>query len=492
MSKDTRPTTDDQPRVAGPDETALDVTKGTLSGLRAGGLALATFGPGVGMVTVPAFTWFVAGSSASLAILLAALATTFIGFAVVLYARRFVGSGSLYSYMGEMFGPWARILTIAGIFAGYICAIGGLIAGVGTYIVSFLLSVGMFSTASTFLYVCVYLIAGLVATVFAYRGLDTSVKVTIGLAAVSLPPAVVLLVVAIANNGIDISSQLSFGEVSFSQMSGGIATAAAFIVMFESSTALAAETKSPRRNIPRVVMAVPVGLGALFLLSSILQVSALNALPEGAMDEASPPAALARAAGLPVLADVMDLVVGLGIFVAIIGFLNYAPRVVATAAADTTLPRGLQSIHPKFGSPARAIVAVALIATALPVLLLLLSGESALTVNVATTTLITYFWTIPYLLVVVGALFILMRDKNAGGGGIKRVVIALAVIAGAVVFAWILIYGFTSATPDLVGAAAWISAVVYVILVAALIPGWLRLRRHAQENRDSGLQRHSA
>ncbi|RYF58035.1 MAG: APC family permease, partial [Comamonadaceae bacterium] len=259
------------PAAVSSDTPERHLDQGHLSGLQAGGLAIATFGPGVGIVTVPAFTWMVAGSGSWLSVLLAVLGTSLVGISIVLFARRSVGTGSLYSYIGESFKPWARVVTASGVVVGYVFAVAGLLAGTGTYLVSFLVSEGVVGDAGDGVYIATYVISAAIAAMFAIRGLDASVRVSVSLALISVPVAVVVLVGAIRNTGIDLTSQLSLSDSSFGGVTQGVATAAAFLVMFESSAALAAETRSPRKTIPRVVMAVPIGLGTIFALATVVQ-----------------------------------------------------------------------------------------------------------------------------------------------------------------------------------------------------------------------------
>ena len=448
------------PATVSSDTPEGHLDQGHLSGLQAGGLAIATFGPGVGIVTVPAFTWMVAGSGSWLSVLLAVLGTSLVGISIVLFARRSVGTGSLYSYIGESFKPWARVVTASGVVVGYVFAVAGLLAGTGTYLVSFLVSEGVVGDAGDGVYIATYVISAAIAAMFAIRGLDASVRVSVSLALISVPVAVVVLVGAIRNTGIDLTSQLSLSGSSFGGVTQGVATAAAFLVMFESSAALAAETRSPRKTIPRVVMAVPIGLGTIFALATVVQYAALNALPAEALVNASPPAALARAAGFDFLAEVADLVVALGLFVAIVGFFNYAPRVAMTIANEGLLPRGLAAVHPRFRTPARAIGALAVVSAALPSAFLASSDESALTVNVVVTTLVTYFWVVPYLLISLAGARLVLRERRLPW------LLLPAIALGAVIIVWILVAGIANTRPDVLGMSVWIAVSIYFAVTA--------------------------
>ena len=83
----------------------------------------------LGLVSNPATG---AAWNATLAILIAGLGVLAIGYAVVLYARRFAGAGAVYEYLTHGAHPWVGVLTAGVFFLGTLfLGGGGIYLGVG-------------------------------------------------------------------------------------------------------------------------------------------------------------------------------------------------------------------------------------------------------------------------------------------------------------------------------------------------------------------------
>src|SRR4249919_165296 len=73
-----------------------------------------------------------AGWNATLAVLVAGLGVLAIGYAVVLYARRYAGAGAVYEYLTHGAHPWVGVLTAGVFFLGTLfLGGGGIYLGVG-------------------------------------------------------------------------------------------------------------------------------------------------------------------------------------------------------------------------------------------------------------------------------------------------------------------------------------------------------------------------
>ena len=125
-------------------------------------------------------------------------------------------------------------------------------------------------------------IAIAIAFAIAYRGLDTSIRVAVTLAVISLPLVIVISVASVLHTGLNLAVQFDFGSASLSGTLHGVVLGAAFLVGFESCTALAMEARDPRRSVPLAVMSVPVVLGAIFPIVTLMQVPGLIAAVEAA------------------------------------------------------------------------------------------------------------------------------------------------------------------------------------------------------------------
>lgn len=444
----TRPSPDPHHEVVG-------LGEGQLSRAELVGLALASYIPPVGLASVPALLLVTAGNGSWLGALISAVATSLVGLSVITFARRYVVTGSLYSYMAHVFGPWARILTGAALFLGYVAQVGAIAFLIGLFSGSFLLSVGVESAFDVGVQMLIYSVAVLVGAGIAYRGLDTSVRTAVTLAVVSVPLMVVITVAAAMSAGLDLGAQLSLEGATPSGIFQGVAAGAVFLIAFESSTALAAETRDPRRAVPLAVMCVPVGLGALYVVATLLQVPALGTASEALEAGTSPAAALALEGGLgSTVATATDLVLAIATFAALIGFINYGSRFVATLAADGLLPAAAGRVHPRHQSPATAVVTVSSLGLGAILVLVALNPDDILGVYNSVATLIVYFWVLPYLLICAGAVRLLARE------GRLTVLAVVGAVAGAATMAWLYLNGLVNPP------AAPLDAMSYVALIA--------------------------
>ena len=113
-------------------DSSTDLEAGKLSGLSLASLSLTTFFPAVGIALVPLLVLSAAGPTAWQSSLLASIVVVCVGISVKAFARKYVATGSLYSYVGEVFGPWARYITGAALLGGFVVAVGALAGVLGS------------------------------------------------------------------------------------------------------------------------------------------------------------------------------------------------------------------------------------------------------------------------------------------------------------------------------------------------------------------------
>ncbi|MGG6382504.1 APC family permease [Paenarthrobacter sp. NEAU-H11] len=441
---------------------SIDVSRelevGKLSGVSLASLSLASFFPAVGIALVPLLVLSTAGPTAWQSSLLASIAVVCVGFSVTAFARKYVATGSLYSYVGEVFGPWARYVTGAALLGGFVVAVGALAGVLGIFAGSFLYGRGMTNALEAGPQLAITAIAIAIAFAIAYRGLDTSVKVAVTLALISLPLVIVISVASVLHTGFDLAVQLDFGSASLGGTLHGVALGAAFLVGFESCAALAMEARDPRRSVPLAVMSVPVVLGAIFPIVTLMQVPGLIAAGDSLAAGVSAPAALALQSGLGEgVATASDVVLAVATFAALIGFLNFGARFVKTLAEDGLLPRRIAIVHSRHRSPYVGLILIGLGGAAVIAVLLVLTGDVA-SAYYTVAPLVVYLWVVPYVLISVGAVRLALRDKQTRIG-----LITTAVIGGAGM-AWAYIDGLINPPPTPADAMSWVVLIVIVVL----------------------------
>lgn len=126
---------------------------------------------------------------------------------------------------------------------------------------------------------------------------------------------------------------------------------------------LGEEVRDPARTIVR---AIPIALGITLLVYATVAVAVLSVLGSAGLATASAPLADAvTAAGHPELAPVVRVGAAVAALGSLLALILGVSRTTLAMARDRYLPAGLAVVHPRFGSPHRAEVAVGVIVAAL-------------------------------------------------------------------------------------------------------------------------------
>ncbi|MFC6085218.1 APC family permease [Sphaerisporangium aureirubrum] len=119
---------------------------------------------------------------------------------------------------------------------------------------------------------------------------------------------------------------------------------------------LGEEVRDPARTIPR---AVPLALGLALLLYAAVAVALLSVLgPDRLARSAAPVADAVRAAGALSLEPLVRFGAVAAALGALLALILGVSRTVLAMARDGHLPRGLDAVHPRYGVPHRAELAV--------------------------------------------------------------------------------------------------------------------------------------
>jgi amino acid transporter len=465
-----------EPQDAEQHHEAVGLATGHLRSAQIIALALTSQTPAVALATVPFLIVLTAGNGSWLGALIIALTTACIGVSVITFARRYVGTGSVYSYMPHVFGAWGRLLVGATLLIGFVVLLAGVLLLTGVFAGSFLVAMGLSSGLSAGAIAVTSTCAIAVSAVLAYRGLDASIRTAVVLTLITVP-IISLITLAIAlHTGLDLHAQLSLEGSTLSGIFQGVAAGSVFVVAFESSAALAAETKSPKRNVPLAVMSIPVVLGGAYLIATLLQVPGLAAAADAINSGLSPAAALAQDAQLgDIVVKSIDLVLAVANLASLIAFVNFGSRFVATLATDGLLPRSFAKVHPRFLSPSVAVVALAGSAQTVLLVLIVLYPDDLLTkVFPSLSTLTVYAWVIPWVLICVGSIVLRVRERKL------RPLPVLAAVIGAGATVWIYVNAIINPPPSPVDEMTYVFLVAAGAMFAAFVI--LNRRRRSREH----------
>ncbi|WP_181065092.1 APC family permease [Nocardia nova] len=119
---------------------------------------------------------------------------------------------------------------------------------------------------------------------------------------------------------------------------------------------LGEEVRDPARTIPR---AIPLALGITLLVYAVVLVAALSVLgPQGLSETIAPLSSVVAAAGVGWLEPVVRIGAVIAALGSMLALILGVSRTTLAMARDRHLPHALAAVHPRFGVPHRAELAV--------------------------------------------------------------------------------------------------------------------------------------
>ena len=286
------------------------------------------------------------------------------------FASRFASAGSLSSYAEKGLGGWPGILT----GWSYVVAMTFIVT---SSVVASAYYLGMVMAHFTHHPIgkpgsmLLTLLVVLLAWLPAYRDIKLSTKLMLGTEAISVSVIVCILGVAMwrTAHGID-QAQLHLAGAGFPQFKMGFVLAFMMLAGFESATTLGEEAQSATRTIPRVMFFCLLPVGLLFM-ASIYSTTALSHHRNIGFDQTNAPLDLiARSIDLPALGWISSLGVAVSCFGCALGGLNAGARVIFSMARERLFAPFFARIHPRNGTPSRALFVIVLVALIIPGLLI--------------------------------------------------------------------------------------------------------------------------
>jgi amino acid transporter len=298
-----------------------------------------------------------AGNAAALAVLIAAVGVTGLGWIIAEYTRKIQAAGSLYDYVTDGLG--GRVGTAAGwlYYVGMLALGAGILPMIGGTIHDTIL--GEFNRAPFGYFIWDALLFILVGTII-YLGVALSTRVQLTLALISVTVVLVFSIYVIIKSGGLHHVATGFSASSSTSHWKGIFFGVLYGVLlftgFETSANLAEETDRPEHNIPRAVLTSVLVIAVFYIIGSFAQVAGFH-FNLGALGKNSGqplfvlagPKSAGGFAGVGIR-RLVELVVIFDMIAVLIGCAVSASRGIFALARDGRMPRALTRIS-RYGTP---------------------------------------------------------------------------------------------------------------------------------------------
>jgi amino acid transporter len=459
-------------------QTSPAVTEGT--GLRRNlklwqviGLSIGLMAPSMAISINPQGAVGVVGRAIPLSFLISMVGALLVAYGFARLSQHFHNSGSVIGLVGATLG--ARTGVVAGwalagcytLFAMLTAITAGIYGGI------FLQDVGItHSDPNWIAYLIgavVIVLASALAAVPAAKATDTILTfegVTMTLIAIA---AVIVLIKLLGHSG---PGHLHFTGSVFTPAKGtktsdiflGVVFGFLSFAGFEAAAALGGEASKPRRDIPRAI------IGVFYVVISAIEVMGFGTSSKGLANFAASPAllgTLGRSYVAPWFGDLIIAGTIISAFGCCMASCVGASRLIYSFARDGLGPQQpLARCSPRFGTPAPAVLLVAVIEM---VLLIAggVGGIPALNYFFYTAEIGTLLILVAYGLVTIGALvFLFLRPRLRSEATPVPLAEVIVPIAGIVVLGYTI---YRSVWPFPVGAARWEPIVAGIWLVIGIV-----------------------
>ena len=336
-------------------ESAERLHRGALGLIDISASTMANIGPAYSFYFGFAGIVIAAGLASPLVVLVAFVAIALLGNTLSEFSRAHPSTGGFITFVGKTFGGTSAVTTALLCGAGYIIAIAGVMVISGGFL-SIMLQF-YFNVSIPWIIFSAVFTAG--AMFMMFRGVAVSTRLAGFFFAFELTVLLVVSIAVLIKNGGHLSAvpfQPSHLTNHFSGLALAFPLAIYLFIGWENSAALAEETTSPRRNVPRAVFLSIALMAFTYLLLSYSTVTGFHYNATALTAPLVPFIAVAHsvAAWLAFIAYLAGLTSTLGVLIAAV---NSQCRLIFNAGREGLLPRWIGRVHPVRRTPVNAIVA---------------------------------------------------------------------------------------------------------------------------------------
>lgn len=296
-----------------------------------------------------------AGGGAWFTLVLVMIGMSGVAICISELATRHVSTGGIYSIVPKGLGGVGGVLgfvalLIVGLEAGIVITIG-----LANTLSQFLSSVAGIHTTSAEL-VIIEILGLACAAIVAYSDvrISTSFLFVVEMTTIALI-VILMLIVTFKHGHIIDTSQLSLKGTTPHGMLVGIVIGVLMFAGFESSVALGAESKEPRRAIPTAVLGTVFVVGIFFIFVAYTQILGFEGTGINAATQTIPISTLSGYYHITALGDIALFGVSIAWFSCLCGFLMYVGRAFFTMGHDGIMPKFFTRTSTRTRAPHAAI-----------------------------------------------------------------------------------------------------------------------------------------
>ncbi|MCM3539208.1 amino acid permease [Priestia endophytica] len=314
---------------------------------------------GTGIFVLTGTGALTAGPGLMLSFVIAGLACLFAALAYAEFASTVPVSGSVYTYTYATLGEFLAFIIGWDLILEYLLAVSAVSVGWSGYFQSFLSGIGIdlptaltaapgsVEGATTFFNLPAFIII-MAITLLISLGVKESKRVNNIM--VILKVLVVILFIAVACFYVKPSNWTPFAPFGFS----GIFQAAALVffafIGFDAVASAAEETKNPKKNLPRGIMASLFVCTILYVIVTAIMTGVVPFMKfEGAIDH--PISLVLQMSGQNWVAGIIEVGAVLGMTTVMLVMLYGQTRVMFSMSRDGLMPAKLSKVHPKYKTP---------------------------------------------------------------------------------------------------------------------------------------------
>jgi amino acid transporter len=370
----------------------------------------------------------ISGSGAWLTLVLASVVMLCVAWCIARLASQLATTGGAYGLASTSLGRFGGVFvgwTTLSLFALFSA---GTLAGFGIYATQFLSVIGLVSghMATDVLY-----IVGIGASfIAAVSGLRRSAGVMLALEVLTGLAILILMVAVLAHHpGSPVDhTQLTLRHSSLNLVLDGFVLAVLAFAGFETATVLGRETANPRRTIPVALIVTVVIAGIFWTFCGYTIYLGFEHSHLDLATSTAPLGDLATLAQVGWLRTPIDVTVSLTLFGSLIALFNGLSRVLFTMARDGLAPRSLLKVHPRWGTPWMANVAIAAV-WAITVTVVVIARVNPFTIVNDFGDVNGYAYMVIYATLAIGALAFLRRRRALRAFDVVAAVVSVVVLA---------------------------------------------------------------